>query len=37
VEVLEYINTMKNQIKGVRITKQPSTLRHFTAEFESVE
>jgi len=37
VEVLEYINTIKETIKGVRITKQPSTLRHFTAEFENVE
>ena len=34
VEVLEYINTMKDSIKGVRITKQQSTLRHFTAKFE---
>ena len=37
VEVLEYINTIKDSIKGVRITKQPSTLRHFTAQFETVE
>jgi len=37
VEVLEYINTIKDSIKGVRITKQPSTLRHFTAKFETVE
>ena len=37
VEVLEYINTMKNSIKGVRITKQPAALRHFTAEFATVE
>jgi tryptophanase len=37
VEVLEYINTMKDSIKGVRITKQPAALRHFTAEFESVD
>ena len=36
VEVLCYINTIKNDIKGVRITKQPATLRHFTAEFETV-
>ena len=34
VEVLEYINTMKDSIKGVRITKQQSRLRHFTAKFE---
>ena len=37
VEVLEYINTIKDSIKGVRITQQPSALRHFTAEFETVE
>jgi tryptophanase len=37
VEVLEYINTIKDDIKGVRITKQPSTLRHFTAKFETIE
>jgi len=37
VEVLEYINTLKDSIKGVRITKQPSALRHFTAEFATVE
>ena len=37
VEVLKYIHTLKDSIKGVRITKQPTTLRHFTAEFETVE
>ena len=37
VEVLEYINTIKDSIKGVRITKEPDTLRHFTAEFETTE
>jgi len=37
VEVLEYINTLKDSIKGVRITKQPASLRHFTAEFTTVE
>jgi len=37
VEVLEYINTLKDSIKGVRITKQPASLRHFTAVFETVE
>jgi tryptophanase len=37
VEVLEYINTIKDGIKGVRITKQPSALRHFTAKFETIE
>jgi len=36
VEVLCYINTIVNDIKGVRITKQPSALRHFTAEFEAI-
>ena len=37
VEVLEYINTIKDDIKGVRITKQPSALRHFTAKFETIK
>ncbi len=36
VEVLCYINTIVSEVKGVRITKQPQALRHFTAEFESV-
>ena len=36
VEVLRYIDTIKQSIKGVRITKQPSALRHFTAEFEVI-
>ena len=36
VEVLCFINTMKDSIRGVRITKQPSSLRHFTAQFEVV-
>ena len=36
VEVLEYLNSVKDSIKGVRITKQPDSLRHFTAEFETV-
>lgn len=36
VEVLEYLNSVKDSIKGVRITKQPESLRHFTAEFEPV-
>jgi len=36
VEVLEYLNSVKDSIKGVRITKQQESLRHFTAEFETV-
>lgn len=36
VEVLEYINTIKDTIRGVRITKEPATLRHFTAQFETI-
>ena len=36
VEVLHHLDSMKESIKGVRITKQPESLRHFTAEFESV-
>ena len=37
VEVLHYINSIKDSISGVRITQQPTTLRHFTARFETVE
>ena len=36
VEVLCYINTIKDTINGVRITKQPTSLRHFTAQFETI-
>ena len=36
VEVLCYINTIASDIKGVRITKQPRALRHFTAQFDSI-
>ena len=36
VEVLCYINTIVNDVRGVRITKQPSALRHFTAKFETI-
>ena len=36
VEVLCYINTITKNIQGVRITKQPKALRHFTAKFETV-
>ena len=33
-EVLLYVNTLKERIRGVRLVKSPPTLRHFTAEFE---
>ena len=36
VEVLCYINTIASDVKGVRITKQPRALRHFTAQFDSI-
>ena len=36
VEVLCYINTIASDVKGVRITKQPRSLRHFTAQFDTV-
>ena len=36
VEVLCYINTIVNDVKGVRITKQPRALRHFTAQFDTM-
>ena len=36
VEVLCYLSTIKSQIEGVRITKQLESLRHFTAEFETI-
>jgi tryptophanase len=36
VEVLHHLDSLKESIRGVRITKQPDSLRHFTAEFETV-
>ena len=36
VEVLHHLDSLKESIRGVRITKQPDSLRHFTAEFEAV-
>jgi tryptophanase len=30
------VNTIANEIRGVRIVEQPSTLRHFTAKFAPV-
>jgi len=36
VEVLHHLDSLKESIRGVRITKQPDSLRHFTAEFEPV-
>ncbi len=34
IEILTNINEHKNDLKGVRITKEPPFLRHFTAEME---
>ena len=36
VEVLRHIDSIKESIKGLRISKQPASLRHFTAEFETI-
>ena len=36
-EVLLYLNTIVDSIHGVKITHEPPTLRHFTAEFAPVE
>lgn len=36
VEVLEYLVGMKEELRGVTITQQPKSLRHFTAQFEVV-
>jgi len=33
-EVLEYVNSIKERIRGVRIVEAPPALRHFTARFE---
>ncbi len=33
-EVLLYVNTLADRIRGVRLVAAPPTLRHFTAEFE---
>ncbi|MCO5191759.1 MAG: tryptophanase [Anaerolineae bacterium] len=33
-EVLLYVNSIKNHIRGVKIVEQPPTLRHFTARLE---
>jgi tryptophanase len=35
-EVLLYLHTVKETIRGVRIVEQPAALRHFTAKFEPV-
>ena len=33
-EVILYVNTMKERIRGVRLVEAPETLRHFTARME---
>jgi tryptophanase len=33
-EVILYVKTIKEQIRGVRIASAPETLRHFTARME---
>lgn len=37
IEVCEQVYARREQIKGVRITKQPKALRHFSATFAPVE
>ncbi|NOZ75434.1 MAG: tryptophanase [FCB group bacterium] len=36
IEVARSVYTRRNRVRGIRITKQPEFLRHFTAEFEPV-
>jgi tryptophanase len=33
-EVILYVNSLKERIRGVRIVSAPETLRHFTARLE---
>jgi tryptophanase len=33
-EVLLYVNTLKERIRGVRMVESPNALRHFSAKFE---
>jgi len=37
IEVLDYVNQHKNEVKGIRITKEPPFLRHFSAEMEIID
>ena len=34
IEVFDEINRTKKTVKGLRITKEPKFLRHFTSHFE---
>jgi tryptophanase len=36
-EVLEYLNSLRDRIRGVRMIEAPPVLRHFTARFEPLE
>jgi tryptophanase len=33
-EVLLHLNSIRRDLRGVRIVEQPAVLRHFTAKFE---
>ena len=35
-EVLLHVGSLRDRIRGVRITKAPAVLRHFSARFEPV-
>jgi tryptophanase len=35
-EAVIYVSKMRDQLGGYRITRAPTVLRHFTAEFEAI-
>lgn len=37
IEVLEYVHSITDNLKGLKITKEPQHVRHFTAELEPIE
>ncbi len=37
VEVMAHVHSLRDRIRGVRITESPKVLRHFSARFEPVE
>ena len=36
-EVICYVNTLRKEIRGVKIVQAPAVLRHFTARFEPID